>query len=265
MSINAWIISLEPYTEEAKTLQAYLRDEGLNAAIKTGVDGRQGMPKTKSGETLSQTQSLVNRRVELTPSEVGCYLSHYRLVKEAYEQGLEHICIFESDVLPEDDLGNVIKSVVSMETKFHFVRLMNLKMRRRKAIKAISDKHTITRLVRGGLGTQGYIVNREGMRRILKKGAEISLPIDGFYDSFFLMGLNCYCVEPHVIYEVGEHSTIKKSSAKKVDQRFSIRLAWYFTKIYKSLLRRHDFIVNVAEYFPAKKQTKDIGRSFRMR
>ncbi len=265
MSITAWIISLEPHTAEALSLEAYLINQGIKAEIKVGVDGRTAMPKLKHDEILSQTQSLFNRRVQLTPSEVGCYLSHFRLVKQAYDQGLDHICLFESDVLPEKNLGNIIKSVVKLGNKFHFVRLMNLKMRKRKKITALSQDYNVTRLIRGGLGTQGYIVNREGMRRILKKGAEISLPIDGFYDSFFLMGLNCYCIEPHVIYEVGATSTIEKSSAARVDGRISVYCGWYVKKIYKSILRRYYFLSNITEHFPAKKQTKDIGRSFRIR
>ncbi len=264
MTIHAKVISLNTDNPVAIELVNELNSGDIQAELVSAIDGRRQMPALESDEKLNQKSSLINRKSELTATEVGCYLSHYRIIKNAYQQGLKHICIFEDDVVAEPKLNQVIETICKLDEQKHMVRLMSLKLRKRKFIESLSSEHSLARPLRGALGTQGYILNREGMNRVIKAGANICMPIDKFYDSFFLFGLNCYYVEPHVIYEQDSNSTVAKRY-QDPDKRLWVKLAWRINKLYRSLMRKWHYVINYSEYSGAEEPSGNIGKSGRIR
>lgn len=264
MSINAWIIALNPENPVARELCDTLAQQGIAAQIRQAVDGRAGMPPLLGREQLSQHKALIYRRAELTSAEVGCYLSHYRLIQEAYEQGLSHICIFEDDVVAEAGLGDLLREIVKLDDTAHLVRLMSLKIRKRKVIQDLTNGYTLTRPLRGALGTQGYVVNRTGMKKILDFGACIYLPIDKLYDNFFLYDLNCFSIEPHAIYELVRSTTVKKAKIK-TKKNITFQLLWQSQKITRSIRRRIYMLKNYSAFHPAEKPINNPGKSIRIR
>lgn len=264
MSFKAWIIALNPQNPVALELQRCLTAEGFDAEIAQAIDGRKAMPPLQPGETLSQTLALLHRRAKLTSSEIGCYLSHYRLIKQAYECGLTHVALFEDDVVAEPGLGEVMRKILTLGEEAHLVRLMALKIRKRKVVQALNNQFDLVRPVRGSLGTQGYILNREGMRRILESGARIFMPIDSFYDSFFVFDFNCYGIEPHTIYELGGPSNIAKTKGG-IDKGLVVTAGWRLYKLFRSVMRRWYHLKHRAELTPASKPASKPGRSERLR
>lgn len=264
MTINAWIIALNPQNPVALDLQRTLIEQGINAEIKPAVDGRQTMPTLQGREQLSQRKALIYRKAPLTSAEVGCYLSHYRLIQQAWDQGLSHICLFEDDVAAEPGLGDLLRGIVALDDSAHLVRLMSLKIRKRKIVQELPGGYTLVRPLRGALGTQGYVVNRAGMERILAFGATIYLPIDKLYDNFFLYDLNCFSVEPHAVYEIVRPTSVKKAGAKK-NNNWMLNLHWQMSKLMRSIRRRIYYIAHYKHFHPASKPKDRQGKSARIR
>ncbi|HVL02420.1 MAG TPA: glycosyltransferase family 25 protein [Dongiaceae bacterium] len=264
MPINAWIISLNPGAETAQNLKNTLQDAGIDAQMFPAVDGRREMPALDAGERVSQTKALIYRKARLTTSEVGCYLSHLRLIKQAYAQHHSHVCIFEDDVVAEPGLGDLIKDVVQLGEDFHLVRLMTLKIRKRKLLQKLPSGYTLTRPERGALGCQGYVLNRTGMKKIIDASAAIYMPIDKVVDSFFLYDLHCFSVEPHAIYEQMHNSSIIKT-AGKLDKRPWVTILWHLNKLYRSIRRRLHYIKHYSAYYPTVKPEGKLGKSQRIR
>jgi glycosyl transferase family 25 len=264
MPIQARIITLNSQNPVALELLEHLSKEGIEAQLSPAVDGRAGYPELLNGETIGQQQSLLNRKSELTASEVGCYLSHYRLIKYAFDQQLSHICIFEDDVVAEPGLGEVIRRVCELDDQAHMVRLMSLKLRERKLVYSLTSQHQLVRPLRGALGTQGYVLNRQGMQRILSVGANICMPIDKLYDSFFLFDLHCYSVEPHVIYEIDDSSTVAKRY-NELDKRLWVQLGWRLNKLNRSMRRKWHYLSHKSDFEPVSKPPTAIGKSKRLR
>lgn len=264
MTINAWIIALNPQNPVALDLQRTLIEQGINAQIKPAVDGRQAMPPLQGREQLSQRKALIYRKAPLTSAEVGCYLSHYRLIQQAWDQGLSHICLFEDDVVAEPGLGDLLRGIAALDDSAHLVRLMSLKIRKRKIVKELPGGYTLVRPLRGALGTQGYVVNRTGMKKILDFGATVYLPIDKLYDNFFLYDLNCFSVEPHAVYELVRPTSVKKAGEKpKLDA--PLWLAFHCYKVYRSICRAYYRLKNTRALRNAKMPKEKLGRSKRIR
>lgn len=243
---------------------ADLKAEGLAPQLFDAVDGRQGMPKLQADEKISNLRSLINRRRILTSTEVGCYLSHYRLIKCAYQAGESHVLIFEDDAILEPSFGDAVKEIVQLPDHYHLVRLMARKVRKRKTLADLTPPYRLTKPIRGALGAQGYILNRVGMEKVLTQGKVLSMPIDKLYDSFFLFDLNCYCVEPHCIYEL-DHPTQIDKAYDLVDKRLFLQLAWRANKLYRSARRRAYFYKNLNEHKGATYPNEKMGKSSRIR
>lgn len=261
---TAWIITLDKDKDNVKKLQQDLEAQGIESAIFPAVDGRQGPPELQDGESVAQLKALVNRKAPLTSSEMGCYFSHIRLIRQAFESGESHVFILEDDVVLEDDLQPLIHAITQLDEHFHLVRLMSLKVRKRKVLKNLTGNYQLVRPVRGALGTQGYILNRQGMSRILEHGSEMTMPIDKLYDSFFLFDLNCYSVEPHAIYELAHQSSIIKTAAG-LDERLWVRALWRLNKLRRSIYRKINAARHRDEVANAEKPDFTLGKSARLR
>lgn len=264
MSLNAWIIALNPENPVALELRRTLEGQGVAAQIQPAVDGRKEMPALQGRERLSQDKAVIYRRTPLTSAEVGCYLSHYRLIQQAYDQGLSHICLFEDDVVAEPGLGDLLRGIVQLDENAHLVRLMSLKIRKRKIVQTLPAGYTLVRPLRGAVGTQGYVLNRAGMKKVLDFGATVYMPVDKLYDNFFLYGLNCFSVEPHAVYEISRTTTVTKSklAAKK---NWMVELRWRMNKLVRSIRRKLHYLTKYNEYHPASRPSKTLGKSSRIR
>ena len=260
-----FIISLNPEKSEARSLVDELKAEDIDVEFFSAVDGRQGIPVLKDGESIDQNKSINRHRAFLTSSEIGCYLSHYRLIKSAFEAGEKKICILEDDIGIEPGLGRVLQDVEALPENYEFVRLMGLKIGSRKVVHNLPGGAHLVRPLRGLQGTQGYVINRSGMRKVIRQGNNLGLPIDIFYDTFWETDLKCFAIEPHVIFEKDMGSSITKSHSLGIDRSFLTTLKWHFFKIVKSLRRLLYLYQFYSEFYPAQKPENKPGRTGRMK
>lgn len=257
------IITLNAESENVQALQKSLRDQGLESKIFSAVDGRHETPRLEADESIDQELSFRQRLMTLSNSEIGCYLSHLRAIKEAYRTGANHICILEDDVNIEENFSSVLSAIIDLPEEFEFVRLMGLKIHKRKIIKNIGNVK-IVRPVKGLCGTQGYVLNRSGMKKVIKQGSKLTKPIDKFYDHFWKINLNAFCVEPHIIWEIPSQSSVKKMFGENIKSTITQRLGYKTNKFMNSLSRNIYTILRFREFYPAKKIKKPQGKTARI-
>ncbi len=260
------IITLHPEHPTVQKLLASLIAQGVVAQTIAGVDGRSGLPPLEANEQLVPATTRRRHLCELNNSEVGCYLAHLRALRRAYDSGLERICILEDDVELEAGFARVLAELEQLPDEIEMIRLMGLKIRRRKVVKRLSDGvHQLVRPERGCLGTQGYLINRAGMRKILDYGSRIFEPIDKLYDHFWEYDLRLYGVEPHLIWETAGGSSVIKSNVAKA--RVAVWLYWLHPiwKLSHSVSRHWYLWRHRSEFYPARRPTSKPGRTARMK
>jgi glycosyl transferase family 25 len=267
INTNCWIISLNPDSERTRTLVASLEAQGIRPRIFRAVDGRHSMPELEAGEYISKVRSRLRRLCDMTPPEVGCYLSHLRLIKQALAAGEQAVFILEDDVQLEPDFAYIISEIEQLPAHVEMVRLMGLKIRKRKIIQPLGEVgHNLVRPERGWLGTQAYYINRAGMEKVVRYGRIIREPIDKFYDHFWEHGLRVFGVEPHLVFEKNvTGSTIQKSDVKRASPPLLYRLLHPLAKGLFSLRRHLHLIINRDEHYPARFPKQRMGRSERIR
>ena len=259
-----WVISLNPESGNTKKLIADLKNQGIDAEVFPAVDGRAGMPALETGENILGNLAMVRHGRRLTASEVGCYLSHLRAVKAAYHQDSQYVCLIEDDVVIEAKFGHVYRAV--LDKSLDMVRLMSLRIRKRTVIETLVDEHKLVRPERGGLGTQVYVLNRNGMRKFIDYASNIYEPVDKVFDHFFLFDLNVYAVEPHVAYELVHETSVQKSPSVAAEAPLLWqRMVFHPVKLWFSL-RRHFYRLRHWRDFASSRFPKEkVGNTERAR
>ncbi len=267
MSIPCRIISLNPSSAMALALAEELRTQRVAFEFIAAVDGRQGTPQLQGRERFDDRKALIRHGRLLRAAEIGCYLSHYRAIQHAWDEGLPRLCLLEDDVGLESDFAKALGAIEQLPEEAEMVRLMGLRIRKRKVLSVLPDmeSHRLVRPERGWCGTQGYVINRAGMRKVLDTAWRIYEPIDKFYDHFWEYDLRHYGVEPHVIYEHEHPSSIQKPPQSRPFVPWRYRLLMPVDKFLFSRSRHRYLKQHAAEFYPAEKPAMAIGRTRRMR
>jgi len=266
MTISCRVISLDPASPMASALAESLRAQGVDFHFVPAVDGRKGTPPLVGREMLDNRKALIRHGRLLRNAELGCYLSHYRALQQAWDEGLERVCLLEDDVGLEADFSRVIAAIETLPEDVEFVRLMALRIRRRKVLSPLPgcDSHRLVRPERGWCGTQGYVINRRGMRKVLDAACRIYEPIDKFYDHFWEYDMRHYGVEPHVIFEHEHPSSIQKAAEQRPPVPLLYRLLAPLEKFSFSRSRHRYLRAHADEFYPAEKPAVAMGRTRRI-
>jgi glycosyl transferase family 25 len=265
-----WILSLDAESDQTQKLITSLKEQGVESSVCPGVDGRSSMPKLEGDEYIDERESIIRHRKLLSPSQVGCYLAHYRAVKKAFDEGYDRICILEDDVFLESNFSSVLNDVVALPDEFEMTRLMALKVRKRKFVRNLpaaedGSSAVIVRPERGWCGAQGYVLSRPGMKKIVDHGARIFEPIDKVYDHFFEFDLKLYGVEPHILHEYRAESTIKKPAEKSAPLSLMQLIAFHIYKGYRSLGRHIYLRKHRSEFYPCEVPAERMGKTDRLK
>lgn len=266
MKLACWVISLNPDAENTRLLLSSLQMQGLDASVFAAIDGRRAMPALQGKERFNNVLAMIRHGKTLTSSELGCYLSHFRAVKKAYEHDYSHLCVFEDDVVIEPTFADVLNAVVAKDG-LDIVRFMALRLRPRKELGDIDGTgHILVRPKRGVVGAQAYILNRDGMKKFLDYAQTIYEPVDKLIDHSWLFGLKVYGVEPHTVYELEHESSITKvAGASVAGPQLWQRLVYHPVKLWFSLRRHSHLLRHYTDYSPAVMAEGRSGQTKRMR
>lgn len=269
MKFGCWVISLDDQGTQAQELFSVLNAQGVDAKLFPAVDGRKERPALEGNEVLDEKEAKIRHKRSLTSSEIGCYLSHYRSVKQAYDQGYDRVCILEDDVLLEPDFGQCLNKLIELPDEYEMIRLMALKVRARKVIEPLFEDnslaHEIVRPERGWCGAQGYVLSRSGMKKIIDFASRIYEPIDKLYDHFFEFDLRLFGIEPHIIYERVCESTVSKKPKTLPKMSFWDVCMFHLYKGFRSFLRHAYLRKYKDDFYPTHKPNRRTGNTQRMK
>ena len=122
--IPCYVIGLTDTPERWRSLITALASMGIVAQFWPAVDGRRSRPKLRPGERLrSDVANRIRGYSSLSNREIGCFLSHYRLLVHAYNTGHTRIAIFEDDAVPDKQLPNTLRAIAQLDASFGLVHL----------------------------------------------------------------------------------------------------------------------------------------------
>ncbi len=124
---------------------------------------------------------------KMSPSQIGCALSHIKIYKKFINTNFELAFILEDDAVFLDDFGIKIKNLILKNFKYkkQIMLLSELKEFYPKAIDAKNGYEIVN--VSNAFFTHGYIINREAAKAIIS----FNFPIKTVADNFVFFKIYC--------------------------------------------------------------------------
>lgn len=149
--------------------------------------------------------NLIDNNTILTNGALGCLLSHYEIIKKAYDDGLECIAILEDDLELVDNFNevfNIFYKEVPSDWQFLY-----LGCNKHENSVVSQPSNNILRIV-NSFSTAGYAVRRKAMELILRNVVDQESPIDVYY-GYFQTLLPAYTFKTPLLWQRSDWSDIE--------------------------------------------------------
>ena len=236
MSARYFVISLKKSADRRENISSVLRAHGVNFEI---FDASYGVELTDQERALFSDEdhcdlhlisgTTVRVADQLTPSEMGCALSHLRLYQHIIDQGLEYAVVMEDDAQPHPDVFEAIEHLdcitepwdivnfsedhngiksLPLARRYYFrddksFYFRRLGMRNNYLDARVNARHLVA-------VTALYVITAKACRRLIEPGYPVRLPSDYLSGMIGFNHLRTFAAWPqgHYYKEGGFESTI---------------------------------------------------------
>ena len=197
------VISLRRSLDRRAKVEQELKKVSFPWVFLDAVDGS-ALPKPPQEYKSSKVRRL--QGYELTPNEIGCYLSHKEAWKHCVEKNIPTL-IFEDDFVLLPEFEYVIQSLLSNPEAWSFVRLQGLYEVPYKALASINDVHLVKN-IGDAVGATAYLLKPEIAKALIRESGDIYEPADHFLEHHQKHGLEFLAIRPYPVDITKAKSTI---------------------------------------------------------
>jgi len=201
---SIFIINLHESKDRRSYMEVLCQQHGLHPIFIKAVVGKSlTTSDIDSCSNHYRAENLFGRKLLL--GELGCALSHKKIYQKIINDNIPHALILEDDITISDNIHKAIDGIEECFVPWELVLLGHHKDITRGISSPISiwDKHDITskftlnRLASFGFGTYGYLISKEGARKLLDELDTIYQPIDHYTSDSNI--INVYALCPPII------------------------------------------------------------------
>lgn len=210
LALQVFVISLKRSVERRKKVEEQLNQTHLQWKFLDAVDGY-ALPEMPPSYQRSKVKRL--QGYELTPGEVGCFLSHINAWELCVLNNVTTL-VLEDDFLVGKDLEAVIEDLLKISDQWNLVRLSGIYETRHETLKQRSG-YELVRNLGEPCGTAAYMVRPTAAKILLKNAADIYEPVDHYLEHYLKHGLICLAAKPYPIGLAHTKSTIVDRPGRK--------------------------------------------------
>jgi glycosyl transferase family 25 len=162
------------------------------------------------GLTHDPDEAIVAKGRPMYPGELGCYSSHYAAWKMFLETGAPQLLVLEDDTIVD---WGFLEKLVRLDLQAAGVPYLRLYAKRPCALRTllrdvVEQQRTLVEYLDRPLGTQGYVMTREGAQRFVAHCRVVRRPLDDELDRSWDHGIACLGIFPFPVIEQSTASTI---------------------------------------------------------
>ena len=232
------VISLLRSTQRREKVRSELSKTNLAWSFIDAVDGSQfqSVPPEYNPKKVNRLLGF-----ELTPNEIGCFLSH----KKAWQTCLESnrpTLIFEDDFVLLPHFENTLQQLLETFHDWRLVRLQGLAESRCEIVETVGDI-SIVKNKSDPVGATAYIIKPEAAKILIEHSKDIYEPLDHFLEHESKHGVEMLAAKPYPV----DISKAKSTISDRPDVRKPIK---GLRKKIRSVNRVLDRIISKNPWFP---------------
>ena len=231
------VISLRRSLDRRAKVEQELKKVSFPWVFLDAVDGS-ALPKPPQEYKSSKVRRL--QGYELTPNEIGCYLSHKEAWKHCVEKNIPTL-IFEDDFVLLPEFEHVIQALLCNPGAWSFVRLQGLYEVPYKALASINDVNLVKN-IGDAVGATAYLLKPEIAKTLIRESGDIYEPADHFLEHYQKHGLELLAIRPYPVDITRATSTIDDRNEREPIKGLQKRL--------RSIARAIDRLTSPNPWFP---------------
>ena len=235
--IQVLVISLAGSDARQQKVRAELDKTSLNWRF---LDAIRGSALTSTPKEYKPTKVKNLLGFELTPNELGCFLSHKKSWQECVDKNIPTI-VFEDDFFLLPHFEKAINFLMNDCSRWNAVRLQGLSDVPQEVIQTNGDI-SLVRNIGDAVGATAYLLKPEAARILLEASTDIYEPLDHFLEHHQKHNLEFLAISPYPVDITGVQTTIADRPGRLPIQGWA--------KAKRSILRALDRWFSESPWFP---------------
>lgn len=235
--IQGLVISLAGSDARQQQVKSELDKTNLQWRFLDAVRGS-ALTSTPKEYQPAKVKSLLG--FELTPNELGCFLSHKKAWQDCVDKNIPTI-IFEDDFCLLPHFEKAIHFLMNESTNWEAVRLQGLSAVPQEQIQS-NGEFALVRNIGDAVGATAYLLKPSAAKILIDAASDIYEPLDHFLEHRQKHHLEFLVISPYPVDITGVETTIADRPG-----RLPIR-GWGKTK--RSILRALDRWLSKNPWFP---------------
>ena len=226
---QVFVINLDRSPERWDGLSARLHQLGLAAERVSATDGKGRLP-AEFPEFDAAGYARCHGRTPMA-TEIGCYLSHVRVLEKFLAGDKEFAIVLEDDAILCDDFALAVSDLVAFRSEWDLILLFGVHGGGPVRLTKTATQHWISALTLRQTGSTAYMVKRACAAQLLKNLLPMRVPYDHAYTLPWIHGLRMRACLPYPVpAQQSGPSTIGWLERKRPAPLQRLRVLWYRTK-----------------------------------
>lgn len=227
--MQIFVISLQDSKDRQKNIIDQCNRIGIELMFIDAIYGKD-LSKSEISQYCNQKKAKHLFGRELLLGEIGCALSHKKIYQKMVDENIPYAVILEDDAVIKEGFNDTVKLILSSDANWNLVLLGHNKGFEKgqefDSIKSywgnvqLRKNFALGRVVKGGLGTFGYLVSNNGAKKLLNhfEHEKITRPIDKITSDSRV--INIYGLFPSVVtVDMRFNSMIENKSLRNNDRQ----------------------------------------------
>tara|TARA_Y100000996_G_C22506219_1_gene636517 strand:+ start:61 stop:804 length:744 start_codon:yes stop_codon:yes gene_type:complete len=235
--LKVYIVNLKHSTKRRDNIINEVKKQNItNYKLIDAVDGNNiSLEKLKS-LTFKNKNNFNNWYTELTPSQIGCALSHIKIYQEFINSSYEYALILEDDSIFLNKFTYELEKFILKNFKYkkQILLLSEIKEFYFKPIDRIKDYEIVN--VTNAFFTHAYIINKEAAKSIIKFNYPVKTWADNFVFFKIFCGIKLTGLNPFLVDQDKKNFKSTIALENNNEKKFFFRRSLY--KIKNKIIKR---------------------------
>lgn len=201
--MKCFVINLKRATNRKKYITHQLNQVSQKFEVIEGVDWQNIDPSLLPKTT--KNFKIKNSFRTLTPGQIGCNLSHRKILKWLVNSSEKMVAVLEDDIRLSKEFPEVLNTLEKSPINFDIVFLGSRFLPKKLVnLVPLNAKYKLSLSKSREKGTWGYVITRGAAQEFLRILPEITGPIDDALHAYYLHGLKTFTLNPQTVFHEGD-------------------------------------------------------------